>query len=57
MLQSTFISEGIKPIIPDNDVIQDGNIQQNAAIPDLICDLVIGFAWLEVAGRMVMTFM
>ena len=49
----TFICKRIVPVIPDNDMIQDGNIQQNAAIPDLFGDFVVGFAWLEVARRMV----
>jgi len=28
ILQNTFISEGIKPVITDNDVIQDSHIEQ-----------------------------
>lgn len=36
-------------------MIQNGNIQQNAAIPDLFGDLGIGFARLEVAAGMVVT--
>jgi len=38
-------------------VIQDGNIQQNAAIPDLFGDLIVSFTWLEIAAGMIVTLM
>jgi hypothetical protein len=44
MLHGTFISEGIEPVIPDDDVIQYRNIKQRATVFDLFGDLDIGFA-------------
>jgi hypothetical protein len=44
MLHGTFISEGIKPVIPDDNVIQHRNVKQRAAVFDLFSDLDIGFA-------------
>jgi len=54
-LKNPFISEGIVPILPDDDMIQDSNIQQNSTIPDLLGDLIVGFARLAVAAGMVVT--
>jgi len=56
-LQSTFIREGIKPVIRYNDVIQDSNIQQDATLLDLSGDLFIRLAWLGVATGMVVPLM
>ena len=55
VLNSPFIRKGIVALIPYNDMIQYGNIQQNAAIPDLLGDLGVGFARLEVAAGMIVT--
>ena len=38
-LKTTFIREGIKPVIPNDDVIQDGHIQQDATLFDFSGDL------------------
>ena len=53
-LKTTFIREGIKPVIPNDDVIQDGHIQQDATLLDLSGNLFIRLAWLCVAAGMVM---
>lgn len=43
ILHGTFIRKGIEPVIPDDDMIQDGHIEQQAAILDLLCDFIVGF--------------
>ena len=55
MLQRTFISEGIEPVIPDNYVVQDSHIKQQAAIFDLFGNFIVGFAWCDCPRGVVMT--
>jgi len=56
-LKTTFVREGIKPVFPYDDVIQDGHIQQDTTLLDLSGDLFIRLAWLGVAAGMVMPLM
>ena len=44
-LNGTFIRKRIIPVIPDDDVIQNSNIQHYAAILDLFGDLVDPLHW------------
>jgi len=43
-LHCSFVCKRIKPVISNNNVIQNCNIKQGAAVLDLFSDLDIGFA-------------
>lgn len=54
-LETSFIREGIKPVIPYDDMIQDSHIEQQSAIFDLPGNLSIGITRYCVATRVVVT--
>ena len=43
-LHCTLIGKGIKPVIPDDNMIQHCNIKKRTAVFDLFGDLDVGFA-------------
>jgi len=56
-LETTFIREGIKPVICHDDVIQDSHIEQQAAIFDFLGNSIVGLTRLGIATRMVVALM
>lgn len=55
MSNGSFIRKRVISVVPDNDVIKNGNVQQKTAIPDLLCDFVVGYARLEIAAGMIVS--